>query len=244
MGRRAASAAMVCEVWCGRSPDGTLPMVRTSGDRSAAHRTLRRMDPSLRAALSRGWEEEAGVPGEAAAEAGLSAARRDRQRLEPAAMGAAMGRGRAGGMAGGGAEGAEGSASAARRGKRLFDENLFATLERGLALQAAPGLARLTLATLTAGPHDKRASVARPLQRALGPPCSPAPCSPAALHPATLHPAARPAAALHPRPAPSQEADELAGAAEEVLVAGARREARQRHLDTSLLRFTYLRLYL
>ena len=59
------------------------------------------------------------------------------------------------------------------------------------------------------------------LQFALCPPCS------------------RPAATLCSRPAPPQEADELAEAAEEVLVAGARQGARQRQLDTSLLRYTY-----
>ena len=113
------------------------------------------MDPALRAALSRGFED-VGVPGEAGAEGGLSAARRDQQYLDPG-LRAAMGGGRAGGMAGGRQEGAEGAASAAQRGKRVFDASLFATLERGLALQAI-----LTLVILTMDPHYKWDSKARP----------------------------------------------------------------------------------
>jgi hypothetical protein len=105
------------------------------------------MDPALRAALSRGFED-VGVPGEAGAEGGrLSAARCDQQYLDPG-LRAAMGGGRAGGMAGGRQEGAEGVASAAQRGKRAFDASLVATLERGLALQAI-----LTLAILTMEPR-------------------------------------------------------------------------------------------
>ena len=109
-------------------------MVRTSGDRSAAHRTLRRMDPSLRAALSRGWEEEAGVPGEAAAEAGLSAARRDRQRLEPglrAAMAAMESGATESGLSGMHDED-EGRPSAGRRTARRIDPALRAALARGI----------------------------------------------------------------------------------------------------------------
>ena len=113
------------------------------------------MDPALRAALSRGFED-VGVPGEAGAEGGLSAARRGQQHLDPG-LRAAMGGGRAGGMAGGRQEGAGGAASAAQRGKRVFDASLFATLERGLALQAI-----LTLVILTMEPRYKRASLTSP----------------------------------------------------------------------------------
>ena len=89
------------------------------------------MDPALRAALSRGFED-VGVPGEAGAEGGLSAARRDQQYLDPGLRAAMAAMESGGGGGGSGVDEDEGCPSAARRTARRMDPALRAALARGI----------------------------------------------------------------------------------------------------------------